>query len=178
MYRLGIDVGGTNTDAIILDDQQHVINSVKRHTTKDIQTGISNAIQAVLADQALDLDQISKAMLGTTQITNAIVERKHIARVGVLRLAYPATEAIPPYTAWPEDLVAKLSGKYAIVKGGYEYDGQVLNELDPEEINGILAKWRGEVDAIAIIGVFAALRVDQDKPLPSLYVPHMAPIFR
>ena len=67
MYRLGIDVGGTNTDAIILDDQQHVINSVKRHTTKDIQTGISNAIQAVLADQALDLDQISKAMLGTTR---------------------------------------------------------------------------------------------------------------
>lgn len=168
MYRLGIDVGGTNTDAIILDDQQHVINSVKRHTTKDIQTGITNAIQAVLADQQLDLDQINKAMLGTTQITNAIVERKHIARLGVLRLAYPATEAIPPYTAWPEDLVAKLSGKYAIVKGGYEYDGQILNELDPDEINAVLAKWRGEVDAIAIIGVFAALRVDQEQQAADL----------
>lgn len=168
MYRLGIDVGGTNTDAIILDDQQHVINSVKRHTTKDIQTGITNAIQAVLADQQLDFDQINKAMLGTTQITNAIVERKHIARVGVLRLTYPATEAIPPYTAWPEDLVAKLSGKYAIVKGGYEYDGQVLNALDPDEINAVLAKWRGEVDAIAVIGVFAALRVDQEQQAADL----------
>ena len=77
MYRLGIDVGGTNTDAIILDDQQHVINSVKRHTTKDIQTGITNAIQAVLADQQLDFDQINKAMLGTTQ---RIPQRKPFRR--------------------------------------------------------------------------------------------------
>lgn len=40
-YRLGVDVGGTNTDAAILDDQLNVIYTVKAHTTKDVQ-GVSS----------------------------------------------------------------------------------------------------------------------------------------
>ncbi|KRK74381.1 hydantoinase/oxoprolinase family protein [Lacticaseibacillus nasuensis] len=163
MYRLGIDVGGTNTDAIILDDQQHVVNAVKRHTTADIETGIANAIAGVLADQAIDRSQITKAMLGTTQVTNAIVERKHLGRVGILRLAAPATLSIPPYTAWPQDLVDALGGKYAIVNGGYEYDGQIQTEIDAAEIRGVLADWAGSIDAVAIIGAFAAMRTDQEE---------------
>ncbi|MCP9380394.1 hydantoinase/oxoprolinase N-terminal domain-containing protein, partial [Lacticaseibacillus paracasei] len=39
-YRLGIDVGGTNTDAVILDEQQTVVASIKTHTTADIEAGI------------------------------------------------------------------------------------------------------------------------------------------
>lgn len=40
MYKIGIDVGGTNTDAVILDHQLNLIHSVKVPTTDDIQTGL------------------------------------------------------------------------------------------------------------------------------------------
>lgn len=50
--------------------------------------------------------------------------------------------------------MATLSETYALAHGGYEYDGQPLTALDEEELRGILASWRGEVEAIAVIGVF------------------------
>ncbi|MGC3443907.1 hydantoinase/oxoprolinase family protein, partial [Enterococcus faecalis] len=59
-----------------------------------------------------------------------------------------------PYTARPKDLVATLSETYALAHGGFEYDGQPLTALDEEELRGILASWRGVVEAIAVIGVF------------------------
>ncbi|MCD4925204.1 hypothetical protein IV479_09865, partial [Enterococcus faecalis] len=50
MYKIGIDVGGTNTDAVILDHQLNLIHSVKVPTTDDIQTGIAGALNKVLAE--------------------------------------------------------------------------------------------------------------------------------
>lgn len=101
MYKIGIDVGGTNTDAVILDHQLNLIHSVKVPTTDDIQTGIAGALNKVLAESAVDPTKVTHAMLGTTQCTNAIVERKKLAKVGVLRLGYPATASVLPYTASP-----------------------------------------------------------------------------
>ncbi|EGP9953841.1 hydantoinase/oxoprolinase family protein, partial [Listeria monocytogenes] len=54
MYKIGIDVGGTNTDAVILDHQLNLIHSVKVPTTDDIQTGIAGALNKVLAESAVD----------------------------------------------------------------------------------------------------------------------------
>lgn len=162
MYRLGIDVGGTNTDAIILDDQQNVVSYVKRHTSLDVGTGIENALTAVLAESGVDPQAIGQVMLGTTQITNAIVERKKIAPVGVLRLAYPATLSIKPYTYWPDDLVDKLGHMYAVVAGGYEYDGQILSELDEGQVRQQLRDWSGKVESVAIIGAFSSLKTEQE----------------
>lgn len=96
MYKIGIDVGGTNTDAVILDHQLNLIHSVKVPTTDDIQTGIAGALNKVLAESAVDPTKVTHAMLGTTQCTNAIVERKKLAKVGVLRLGYPATASVLP----------------------------------------------------------------------------------
>ena len=58
--------------------------------------------------------------------------------------------------------MATLSETYALAHGGYEYDGQPLTALDEEELRGILASWRGEVEAIAVIGVFSSLKNDQE----------------
>ena len=68
--RLGIDVGGTNTDGVLLDADLNVIAKVKT------ATGIDNAITALLNKANIDGHQVKHAMLGTTQCTNAIVERK------------------------------------------------------------------------------------------------------
>lgn len=162
MYRIGIDVGGTNTDAIILDELHQLVHSVKSPTSLDIKAGIEASLRKLLQESGIDKTKITHAMLGTTQCTNAIVERKKLATVGVIRLGYPATASVPPYTAWPNDMVEKLSGNYALVHGGYEYDGQVLGEVDENEIRELLAAWQGKVESIAVIGVFSSIKNDQE----------------
>lgn len=168
MYRIGIDVGGTNTDAIILDENHHLIHAVKSPTSLDIKTGIETSLRNLLQESNIDKTQITHAMLGTTQCTNAIVERKKLAQVGVIRLGYPATASVAPYTSWPEDMVQKLSGKYALVHGGYEYDGQVLGEVDEAEITALLEEWGSSVESIAVIGVFSSIKNDQELHIRDL----------
>ncbi|GAB6988742.1 hydantoinase/oxoprolinase N-terminal domain-containing protein [Paenibacillus pini] len=168
MYRIGIDVGGTNTDAIILDENYHLIHAVKSPTSLDIKTGIETSLRSLLQGANMDKNQITHAMLGTTQCTNAIVERKKLAQVGVIRLGYPATASVIPYTSWPEDMVQKLSGNYALVHGGYEYDGQVLGEVDEAEITALLEQWRGSIESIAVIGVFSSIKNDQENQVRDL----------
>ena len=85
MYKLGIDVGGTNTDAVLIDENLNVVAAVKNPTSDDIYTGIMGAVDAVLADSGVDRAQIAQAMLGTTQCTNAIVERKDLAPIASAR---------------------------------------------------------------------------------------------
>lgn len=77
MYKIGIDVGGTNTDAVILDENQQLIHSVKMPTSEDIETGITESLHRVLSETGIDVSKVTHAMLGTTQCTNAIVERKN-----------------------------------------------------------------------------------------------------
>ena len=80
MYKLGIDVGGTNTDAVLIDENLNVAAEVKVPTTEDIYTGILGAVREVLKMSDVNREDIRQAMLGTTQCTNAIVERKRLAK--------------------------------------------------------------------------------------------------
>ena len=70
--KLGIDTGGTYTDAVLLDDERGVIASAKALTTKnDLSIGIREAIEAVLPPVLPDIGLVS---ISTTLATNAIVE--------------------------------------------------------------------------------------------------------
>lgn len=129
MYKLGIDVGGTNTDAVIIDEKNNVIADIKHPTSGDIYSGITGAIQQVLQISGVDRSQIRQAMLGTTQCTNAIVERKNLASIGILRIGAPATLGVLPMVDWAEDIKAIAAG-IKVVGGGYEYDGRELAPLD------------------------------------------------
>ncbi|HBI6638803.1 TPA: hydantoinase/oxoprolinase family protein, partial [Listeria monocytogenes] len=55
-----------------------------------------------------------------------------------------------------------MSGKYKLTGGGYEYDGQVLSEINEAEIRETLASWKGEVESVAVVGVFSSLKNDQE----------------
>ena len=129
MYKLGIDVGGTNTDAVLIDENLNVVASVKQHTTSNIYDGILDALRTVLDQSGVDRSEIGQAMLGTTQCTNAIVERKNLAPRGILRIGAPATLGIPLMVDWADDL-KKIAVKTAIIGGGFEYDGKELAPFD------------------------------------------------
>ena len=109
MYKLGIDVGGTNTDAVLVDENLHGGRwTIKYPTSADIYDGILGAMRTVLDSLGRgSMRQIHQAMLGTTQCTNAIVERKNLAPIGILRIGAPATTGIRPDgglgRGYPED---------------------------------------------------------------------------
>ncbi len=154
--RLGIDVGGTNTDAVVLDEQSNLLASFKSPTTPDVTGGIRNALRGLVARHPeLDLGAIRYAMLGTTHCTNAILERRNLNRVGIVRIGAPATLAIKPFVGWPEDLRAAIGGHYAIVEGGHEYDGREIRSLDVAAVRAAAESFRGQVDSVAVVGVFS-----------------------
>lgn len=71
---LGLDVGGTFTDAVIIDGHR-VVSTAKRRTTKDnLMQGIGEALDAVL--DSCDTSNIEQVTLSTTVVTNTIVEEK------------------------------------------------------------------------------------------------------
>ena len=154
-YRIGIDVGGTHTDAVILDEAYNVISEVKTPTTEDVSTGIYKAMKEVVASANVPVEQINYAMLGTTHCTNAIVERKRLNRVAIIRVGAPATLAIKPLVGVPDDLKEILGKHIHIVRGGHEFDGREIVELDEQHIYDIANEFKGKVDSVAIISVFS-----------------------
>ena len=72
---LGVDTGGTYTDAVILRDEDEVIASAKALTTRnDLAIGVSEAVRAVLEQSGVEPGEIALASLSTTLATNALVE--------------------------------------------------------------------------------------------------------
>lgn len=161
MYKLGIDVGGTNTDAVLIDESMNVVAAVKQHTTKDVYGGIMNAVDAVLEESGVDAALINQAMLGTTQCTNAIVERKGLSPIAILRIGAPATEGIPPMVDW-EDSIRAVCVDWMIIGGGFEFNGKRLNEFDEEACRAFLNKVKGKIKALAISCVFSTMRNDDE----------------
>jgi N-methylhydantoinase A/oxoprolinase/acetone carboxylase beta subunit len=161
MYKLGIDVGGTNTDAVLIDGNLRVVAEVKKPTSGDVFAGILSAVRAVLEQSGVDKSQISQAMLGTTQCTNAIVERKNLAPVGILRIGAPASVGIPPMTDWAED-IRRIAVDLAIIGGGFEYDGKELAPFDAAAARAFFEKIKGRVRSVAISCVFSSVRNDHE----------------
>ncbi|WP_375204076.1 hydantoinase/oxoprolinase N-terminal domain-containing protein [Hyphococcus sp.] len=161
--RIGVDVGGTNTDAVLMDGDR-VLATAKTATTKDVGSGVVSAISSVLEQAGQSPASIDVVMIGTTHFTNAIVERKGLARVAVIRLCLPATRSLPPMIDWPADLVEMIGDDVYLAKGGYEFDGRLISPLDPDEIaqiaDDIVSKG---VRNIAISSVFAPLNAEMEQ---------------
>src|SRR4029077_447113 len=82
MRRIGIDVGGTNTDAVLLEDSR-VVHAAKTPTTEDVTSGVTAALRALL--QAGAPVAVDAVMIGTTHFTNAVVQRRDLTRVAAIR---------------------------------------------------------------------------------------------
>ena len=98
--RIGVDVGGTNTDAVLVDGRD-VLAEAKTPTTPDVTGGISSSIRALVESSNVAASDVQAVMIGTTHFTNAVVEARRLAPTGVIRLGLPATEALPPMVGWP-----------------------------------------------------------------------------
>jgi N-methylhydantoinase A/oxoprolinase/acetone carboxylase beta subunit len=134
--RIGIDVGGTHTDAVVLDGE-NVIAAHKALTSEDVVTGVVDAL-TYLASQTIDFGAIEAVMIGTTQFTNAVVQRRDMAPVAAIRLGLPSGRGMLPMLGWPEDMAAAMGGHIYMLHGGYLYDGQLLAPMDEAEIDAVV----------------------------------------
>ncbi|KAF4968199.1 hypothetical protein FSARC_4389 [Fusarium sarcochroum] len=169
LYRIGVDVGGTNTDAALLDIRaadtpgRGVLASHKASTTKDITSGIESAIRAVIQDSKIDQSRVLSVTIGTTHFINALVEAdaRRLDRVAVVRLCGPFTRQLPPFSDFPVGLRTILDGGVHYLDGGLEIDGREIAPLNPAQIRQaareIVAKG---INVIALVGVFSPLDHD------------------
>jgi N-methylhydantoinase A/oxoprolinase/acetone carboxylase beta subunit len=161
-WRIGIDVGGTNTDGVILDDDDRLVAWTKTPTTADLMSGITTALHQVLARVDRADGQIGSVVLGTTQATNAVLERKALDRVGVVRIGAPVSDAVPPLAAWPEDLRQSTVTAATTVAGGCLIDGHRIAALDRDALKRFFGSLAGAVRSIALSGVFSPMYPDDE----------------
>ena len=153
--RIGVDVGGTNTDAVLMDGTT-VVSSTKTPTTANVSEGIAKALSAVIEDSGIDRAAIDGVMIGTTHFTNAVVERKHLTPTACIRLGLPATVCLPPMVDWPDDLRDMVGGNSHLAHGGHEFDGREISDFQPDEVREIAKMIRDAgLNAIAISSVFS-----------------------
>ncbi len=153
--RIGVDVGGTNTDAVAMSGSE-VVGWSKAVTTPDVTDGIVTAVRAVLDDCGASPDAIGAVMIGTTHFTNALVEGRRLVPTAVVRLGLPATRGLPPFIDWPERLRAVLGDHVYLCHGGHEFDGRLISPIDHDELRAaahdIVSKGVGSV---AVASVFS-----------------------
>lgn len=153
--RIGIDVGGTHTDAVVLDEQ-NVIASTKVLTSENVKDGVVNALDEVLTQSEIHHDAVDAVMIGTTQFTNAVIERRELAPTAIIRVALPSGERVPPMIDWPDDIAAELGRHVYMIHGGRTYDGFPIAPLSDAEIDAVIDDIAAKgIGLVAISAVFS-----------------------
>ena len=161
--RIGIDVGGTHTDAVVLDNQD-VIASTKVLTSANVKDGVVNALDEVLGESQVEHGAIDAVMIGTTQFTNAVVERRELAPTAIIRIALPSGELVPPMIDWPDDIAKELGRHVYMIHGGRTYDGFPIAPLEDEEIDKVIVNLAAKgIKLVAISGVFSPSDSSQEE---------------
>ncbi|KAI1415888.1 DUF917-domain-containing protein [Hypoxylon sp. FL1857] len=164
--RIGVDVGGTNTDGVVLDPSRAlepdkgIIAWHKAPTTTNPSLGINDAITTMFKTAGISPDQVASVTIGTTHFVNAVVERDaaRLSKVAVLRLCGPFSKHAPPCVDWPDDMRELILGYYALLKGGLEVDGYLISKVDENEIKEQCAILREKgIKSIVVNGVFSPI---------------------
>jgi N-methylhydantoinase A/oxoprolinase/acetone carboxylase beta subunit len=161
--RIGIDVGGTHTDAVLIDGHE-VLASTKALTSANVKDGVLNALDTILGDSAVEHAAIEAVMIGTTQFTNAVIERRELAPTAIIRAGLPSGAMIPPMIDWPEDIAAAVGRHVFMVHGGRTYDGFPIAPLDEREIDAAIeAIAAAGIRLVAISAVFSPSDASQEE---------------
>ena len=161
--RIGIDVGGTNTDAVLMNGLD-VLGWRKTPTTPDVGSGIITVLRELLAETKAAAADIQAVMIGTTHFTNAIVERRRLVAVAAVRLGLPATRSLPPLTDWPADLALAVGRHRYMLRGGNEFDGREIAPLDELGLRGVAKDIRSKgITAAAISSVFSPVTAEMER---------------
>jgi N-methylhydantoinase A/oxoprolinase/acetone carboxylase beta subunit len=141
---LGVDTGGTYTDAVLVQDDDRVIASAKSLTTRaDLAVGIGSAVAAVIKSANIDPATIAMASLSTTLATNALVEGQG-GRVALVYIRFSQKDLAS------HGLTEALAGDPSLVlSGGHNHAGGETTPLD----HTALSNWLKEISGISAFAV-------------------------
>lgn len=137
-YIIGIDTGGTYTDAVLLDKESgNIIATAKQSTTHHkLAIGTGKALTKLMDQSSISPDQVSTVALSSTLATNSVVENKG-ARVAIIVIGYVKHFKLPVKAV-------------VFVKGGHTIKGEEEQPLDIEHLVNIITDLKDEVDAFGV----------------------------
>ena len=137
-YIIGIDTGGTYTDAVLIDSSSKTVLATAKEPTTHHRLALSTgkALATLLKQSGVNKTDISRLALSTTLATNAVIEGKG-ARVAAFIIGYVKHFKLP--------ITATV-----FVKGGHDISGKEEEELDINNIVDTIQGLRNEVDAYAV----------------------------
>jgi N-methylhydantoinase A/oxoprolinase/acetone carboxylase beta subunit len=156
--RIGLDTGGTYTDAVALDGRR-VVASAKALTTHwDLSIGLGNAIRAVLAGlpEGVGREHISLVSVSTTLATNAVVENRFSPTCIIL-------------VGFDENMVERsglkrMEGCIVVrVGGGHDATGEELEPLDGSAVDAAVRELGAAVEAFAVAGLFSVRNPSHER---------------
>ncbi|KAL2211141.1 hydantoinase/oxoprolinase [Sarocladium strictum] len=166
--RIGVDVGGTNTDAVAIDTtaaangdaDRGVVAFKKTPTTPDATSGIEISIRSVIEAANLNIARIASVTIGTTHFINAVVERdaRRLRKVAVLRLSRSFLREVGPFSDFPDELSRIMNGYCGIIDGGLNIDGSQEAPVKEAQVVRECTKIRDlGIKAVVIAGVFSPI---------------------
>ena len=160
-YRLGVDVGGTFTDVLLVDEDSGSTWRAKTASTpQDQAIGVLTGIGKACAQAGIELSEIAQVLHGTTVATNAILEGKG-ATVGLVttrgfrQVLQIARSFVPGGLAgwiiWPKPEPLAALENTVEVDERIATDGAVVRELDEADVRAQLTKLKGQdIQALAV----------------------------
>jgi N-methylhydantoinase A/oxoprolinase/acetone carboxylase beta subunit len=150
---LGIDTGGTYTDAVMVDlDTKEVIAKTKVATTyQDLSIGLLGAVDGVLQSKRFSIDDIHLVGISTTLATNSILQGRG-GSVGLIGIGWK------PEEGW--EFGAK---KARFIAGGHDSRGREMHALDLNEVENAAKHCCQEVEAIVVSSFFGVLNPSHEE---------------
>jgi N-methylhydantoinase A/oxoprolinase/acetone carboxylase beta subunit len=154
---LGLDTGGTFTDAVVLSEERRILTSAKALTTPwDLSIGIGGAIRAILKSLPESArSEVSLASVSTTLATNAVVENR-FSPVCTLLIGFD------------DGMVARSGierhgGALVRVEGGHSATGEESAPLDESAVAEAVGRHDARVEAYAVAGNFSVRNPEHES---------------
>lgn len=161
-YGLGIDTGGTYTDAVIYDFENDTIISASKSITikEDLTIGINGAMEQLPSDI---LGTVAVVSLSTTLATNACVEGKG-SRAKLILIG-----CIPEIAArYGKEYGLPNANEIIFLEGGHNQQGKVTNEPDWDFLKSKVSATMKETDAYAVVELWGTRNADFEKKAKEL----------
>ncbi|KAI5211139.1 hypothetical protein AUEXF2481DRAFT_46721 [Aureobasidium subglaciale EXF-2481] len=164
--RIGVDVGGTNTDAVAIDtskqqtDTRGLLAHFKTPTTPDVTKGIETAIRTVLETSRLSTSDVVSVTVGTTHFINAAIEHdaRRLNKVAIIRLSKSFLREVPPFSDFPPGLAEIINGYVGYVDGGLHIDGSEESPIVESQVIARCAEIKAlGLSSVVIAGVFSPI---------------------
>jgi N-methylhydantoinase A/oxoprolinase/acetone carboxylase beta subunit len=190
MRRLGVDVGGTFTDLLIVDEDAGTVSVEKVATTADPAEGVLAGTMRVIEAAGLKPDDVDDYLHGTTIATNIVLEHDG-ARGGLIttegfrdilhtaRHRRPLTFSIYQEVPWQDHPLIPRELRLTVPERVTAPDGEVERPLDEEATRAAARELAARgVEAVAVCFLFSFLNADHEQrvraileeELPGVYV--------